>query len=112
MFLWCRLAAITSLNVMPGLVFYLITSLLYAALAVHFWRTRGAVAPAGPPARAVRSLLEHLMVLVPLILHASLLYESVFAADGMRLGVGNAVSTIVWLTVVIYWLGNLFYNAE
>ncbi len=97
---------------MPGLVFYLITSLLYAALAVHFWRTRWAVAPAGPAAHAGRGPLEHLMVLAPLVLHAGLLYDSVFAGDGMHLGVGNAVSTIVWLTVVIYWLGNLFYNVE
>jgi ABC-type uncharacterized transport system permease subunit len=30
----------------------------------------------------------------------------------VRLGVGNAVSIIVWLTVLIYWLCNLFYNVE
>jgi len=30
----------------------------------------------------------------------------------MHLGVGNAISLIVWLTVAIYWLGNLFYNVE
>jgi ABC-type uncharacterized transport system permease subunit len=41
-----------------------------------------------------------------------LLYDSLFAADGMHLGVGNAISLIVWLTVAIYWLGNLFYNVE
>ena len=32
--------------------------------------------------------------------------------DGVRLGVGNAVSSIVWLTVAIYWLRNLCYRAE
>jgi ABC-type uncharacterized transport system permease subunit len=36
----------------------------------------------------------------------------VFAADGMHLGVGNAISAIVWLTVVIYWLGNIVYGVE
>ena len=46
------------------------------------------------------------------ILHAALLYDSVFAKDGMHLGVGSAISMIVWLTVAIYWLGNLYYNIE
>ncbi len=95
---------------MLDFVFYPITSLMYAALAAYFWRTRWAVAVPAP--RADTRTLEHLVVLVPLTLHATLLYGSVFASDGMHLGVGNAVSTIVWLTVAIYWLGNLFYNAE
>ena len=97
---------------MPDFVFYLITSLMYAALAVYFWRTRWAVAAHAPAARAESHTLEHLAVLVPLLLHAMLLYDSLFAADGMHLGVGNAISLIVWLTVAIYWLGNLFYNVE
>ncbi|MBI4190360.1 MAG: cytochrome c biogenesis protein CcsA [Betaproteobacteria bacterium] len=97
---------------MPDFVFYLITSLMYAALAVYFWRTRWAVAGQAPAAGAGPKTLEHLVVLVPLMLHATLLYDSVFARDGVHLGVGNAVSIIVWLTVVIYWLGNLFYNTE
>jgi len=95
---------------MPDLVFYLITSLMYAALAVYFWRTRWAAAT--PAAGGNPKTLEHLAVLVPLISHAMLLYSSVFAGDSMHLGVGNAVSTIVWLTVLIYWLGNFFYNIE
>jgi len=105
---WCKLPATT----MPDFVFYLITSLMYAALAVYFWRTRWAVAAHAPAARAESHTLEHLAVLAPLLLHAMLLYDSLFAADGMHLGVGNAISLIVWLTVAIYWLGNLFYNVE
>ena len=35
-----------------------------------------------------------------------------FAADGFYLGVGNAVSVIIWLTVLIYWLGSFFYRLE
>ncbi len=97
---------------MADFVFYPITSLMYAALAVYFWRTRWAVAAHPPEPRTESKMLEHLVVLAPLILHAMLLYESMFAGDGVRLGVGNAVSTIAWLTVVIYWLGNLFYNIE
>src|SRR6185295_19459023 len=105
---WCKLAA----TIMPDFVFYLITSLMYAALAVYSWRTRWAVAAHAPTPPAGARTLEHLAVLVPLLLHAKLLYDSLFAADGMHLGVGNAISLIVWLTVAIYWLGNLFYNVE
>ena len=93
---------------MADLVFYPITSLMYAALAVYFWRTRWAATGAG--SRAGSKTLERLLVLVPLGLHAMLLYQSMFAGDGVRLGVGNAMSTIVWLTVAIYWLGGLFYD--
>jgi ABC-type uncharacterized transport system permease subunit len=96
---------------MLDFVFYPITSLMYAALAAYFWRTRWTnnVAPAP---RSASRILEHVLVLVPLTLHGVLLYQTVFAGDGVRLGIGNAISTIVWLTVAIYWLGNLFYDVE
>ena len=97
---------------MANAVFYPITSLMYAALAVYFWRTRWVVAARAAGPRSEAKMLEQLAVLVPLALHAMLLYDSMFAGDGVRLGVGNAMSTIVWLTVAIYWLGNLFYNIE
>ena len=97
---------------MANAVFYPITSLMYAALAVYFWRTRWVVAARAAGPRSEAKMLEQLAVLVPLALHATLLYDSMFAGDGVRLGVGNAMSTIVWLTVAIYWLGNLFYNIE
>src|SRR5678815_708725 len=97
---------------MSDLVFYLITSLMYAALAVYFWRTRWVTAGPTASAHTDSRTLEHVLVLAPLLLHAVLLYDSVFAGDGVRLGVGNAVSIIVWLTVLIYWLCNLFYNVE
>ena len=91
-------------------IFYPITSLMYAALAAYFWRVNWlpATAAAGADSRAA----EHLTVFVPMLLHAVLLYQSVFAGEGMHLGIGNALSAIVWLTVAIYWLGNLVYKVE
>ena len=97
---------------MLNFVFYPITSLLYVALAVYFWRTRWVAFAATPVPRPSYNAVEHLLVMVPIALHGTLLYQSVFAGDGMHLGIGNALSSIVWLTVVIYWLGNLFYRAE
>lgn len=93
-------------------IFYPIVSFMYAALAAYFWRAHWLPAPV-PAAPAVEArTVEHIMVLVPLALHAVLLYQSVFADAGMHLGVGNAISAIVWLTVLIYWIGNVAYKVE
>ena len=93
-------------------IFYPITSLMYAALAAYFWRTHWLPATVPPGPAADTRAVEHLAVLVPIALHALLLYQSVFGDAGMHLGLGNAISAIVWLTVAIYWLGNLVYKVE
>ena len=97
---------------MLDFAFYPITSLMYAALAAYFWRVHWLPAVAAPAPQSESKIAEHLAVLAPMALHAMLLYQSVIAADGMHLGIGNAISTIVWLTVAIYWLGNLIYKVE
>src|ERR1044072_230484 len=110
---WGTLAALSMAESLP----YLANALLYAALAFYFWRTRWS--PATATARVAlhetpgdaRSL-EHSLVLLPLALRAALLGRAVFAPDGLHLGVGNAVSAILWLTVLIYWLGGFFYRLE
>lgn len=96
---------------MPEILPYLVNALLYAALAFYFWRTRWT--PAGnATAGASFNVIEHYAVLAPLGLHTWLLARAAFAPDGLHLGVGNAVSAILWLTVLIYWLGNFFYRLD
>ena len=51
-------------------------------------------------------------LIVPLSLHAWLLARAAFGPEGLYLGVGNAVSVIIWLTVLIYWAGRFFYRLE
>ena len=97
---------------MPWILPYAIDGLLYAALAVYFWRTRWSrhdseTSSAKQPAR-----FEHYAVLAPLALHAWLLAQSTLGGPGLILGVGNAISAILWLTVLIYWVGNFFYKLE
>ena len=96
---------------MPEILPYVADALLYAALACYFWRTRwpGTTAVARPASFA---RFEHYAVLVPLALHTVLLARSVFGSDGLHLGIGNAVSTILWLTVLIYWIGNYYYRLD
>lgn len=95
---------------------YLANALLYGALAFYFWRTRWAPhaaatsVPASPGGDATP--VERYLLLLPLSLHAALLGRAAFAPDGLHLGVGNAVSAILWLTVLIYWFGSFFHRLE
>jgi ABC-type uncharacterized transport system permease subunit len=91
---------------------YLVSALLYGALALYSWRTRWRVAASAPPPAATVNVIEHYGVLVPLGLHAVLIARTMFAPDGLHLGAGNAVSAILWLTVLIYWAGNFFYRLD
>jgi ABC-type uncharacterized transport system permease subunit len=95
----------------PEILPYLVNALLYAALALYSWRMRWSAAGA-QSAAASFNVLEHYSVLVPLGLHSVLVGHAMFAPDGLHLGVGNAVSLILWLTVLIYWLGNFFYRLD
>lgn len=92
---------------MSGIFLYLLTALLYAGLGAYFWR---ATWHGGAQNGAAQPAWERLAILAPLLLHTFLLYQSLFADVGFNLGVGNAVSAIVWLTLFIYWLGNFRYN--
>ena len=96
---------------MPEILPYVVDSLLYAALAFYFWRTRWPRTNETSQ-RASFTPFEHYAVLIPLVLHTVLLARSAFASDGLHLGIGNAVSTILWLTVLIYWIGNYHYRLD
>lgn len=97
---------------MPEILPYLINALLYSALAIYSWRARWSPADGAAPGTAALNVVEHYSVLAPLGLHAWLLARAAFAPDGLHLGVGNAVSAILWLTVLIYWLGNFYYRLD
>lgn len=93
---------------MPDLLPLFLTALLYAGLGAYFWRalSLGANTPIAPHA------WEKPAILLPLLLHAWILLQLIFQPDGIKLGVGHAVSAIAWLTVLVYWLGGLRNNLE
>ena len=97
---------------MPEILPYLVNALLYGALAFYSWRARWSPAANAASPAASSNVIEHYGVLVPLGLHAVLIARAMFAPDGLHLGVGNAVSAILWLTVLIYWAGNFFYRLD
>ena len=97
---------------MPEIVPYLVNALLYAALAFYSWRSRWRPAGDAPPITGSFNVAEHYAMLVPLGMHTVLILRAAFEPDGLHLGVGNAVSAILWLTVLIYWIGNFFYRLD
>lgn len=76
----------------------------YSVLAVYFWhaqaRGRGDVLS--------RGTLGH-WVLLPLVLHGYMLVQDVFGGGGFNLSMVNALSLIVWLTLLVYWVARFFY---
>jgi len=66
---------------------------LYAWVA---WRLRRS-----PPAASVRFLLP-----LALLAHGALIYQSMLGYGDIRLGFGNSLSTILWLTALVYWVSS------
>jgi ABC-type uncharacterized transport system permease subunit len=96
---------------MQDILPYLISALLYAVMAGYFWRRHWSMADATPVSQALCTV-ERVGVLIALGAHAGALFGAMFSGNTLRIGVGDAISTILWLTVLIYWLGSLFYRLE
>ena len=99
---------------MPGILMHGLASLLYAALALHFWRTRwrGSAPVEGVPPPAGLRAWERGALLVPLALHSWLLYADLIAPPELRFGFGQALSVMLWMGVLLYWIESLFYNLD
>jgi ABC-type uncharacterized transport system permease subunit len=94
---------------MDGILLYALAALLYASLAVHFWRTRWR---ASEPRAVGLARWERAAILAPFALHTWLLYHGLFAAPELRFGFGQALSVTLWLAVLIYWFEAAFVNLE
>lgn len=79
---------------------------MYLGLAWHFWNSRWRSRSAG----TLRPW-ERAAILVPLALHAWLLYEGVFGKE-LRFGFAQALSIMMLLGVAVYWVESLFYALE
>lgn len=90
---------------------YLATALLYAIPAINFWRGGWRATPAGA-APATFNRFAQAAIPVALILHGALLYRLMFADSGLQLGVGVAISLVVWLAALIYWIASFFYSLQ
>lgn len=77
----------------PLLLVTLSVSALYGWVAWRLQRT--------PPAASVRFLLP-----LALLAHGALIFHSVLGQGDLRLGFGNSLSTVLWLTALVYWLAS------
>lgn len=89
---------------MSNVAVYLLTFIAYAALSVFFLRGQ----LAGKAAEQDRGWVCNL-VLLPLLLHGYLLYQGMWVAGALNLGLVNSLSLIFWLTIFVYWLAHFFY---
>jgi ABC-type uncharacterized transport system permease subunit len=94
---------------MPDSLLYFTTAAAWLVLSGLAWRAARPALAGGPQATGeVR--VESVLVPVALVLHAMLVYGAVVVYDGLNLSVANAVSLLVWLTALIYWLASLAYR--
>jgi ABC-type uncharacterized transport system permease subunit len=98
---------------MPDLLLYFSTAAAWLLLTWLAWRSSrielapAAAAAGGPPSTRSEVRPEGILVPVALVLHGMLLYRQVVTVEGLDLGVANAISLMVWLTVMIYWVAGL-----
>src|SRR5574340_1767954 len=77
----------------PLLLITLCVSALYGWIA---WRLHHS-----PSAASVRVLMP-----LALLAHGALIFNSALGQGDIRLGFGNSLSTILWLTALTYWLAS------
>ena len=90
---------------MSNVLLSLIAFVAYGVLAAYFWRAQGR----GEENVLSRGAIGHL-VLIPLALHGYLLIQDVFANGGFNLSMTNALSLIIWLTLLVYSVARFFYH--
>src|SRR5689334_14817158 len=95
---------------MPDLLLYFSTGACWLALTGLAWRAARPAVAAGPSLAITEVRIDAVLVPIALALHGMLVYRGMVTAEGLDMGVANAISLIVWLTVLIYWLGSLAYQ--
>jgi ABC-type uncharacterized transport system permease subunit len=84
---------------------YLVVAFIYAFVAIDFWRH------AKNPTEGKSMRWHSIAIAVGLVIHAGLLYKSIFIGDkdlvGINFGFAAALSLIFWMTVAIYWITDI-----
>ena len=94
---------------MPDSLLYFSTAAGWLLLSAMAWRA-SRPAFAGAPGARPEAPFEVVVVPIALVLHGMLLYRRIIVPDGLDLGVANAISLLVGLTVLIYWLAALAFK--
>lgn len=96
---------------MPAILLHLLAAALYATLAVHFGRTRWRGATLAQP---VSGLLpwERLVLLGALAIHGITIGQEVFTGGAIHFGFSIAISLMLWLAIMLYWIESFYARME
>jgi ABC-type uncharacterized transport system permease subunit len=90
---------------------HILATLLYGALGFHFWNTRWREGENQCVACPMQTW-ERIAIAVALVIHAAGLYDALFGEVGMRFSFSLALSLMMWLAVLIYWLESFMARME
>ncbi len=90
-------------DILLHLLPHVVSSLLHAALGIHFWNTRWRETDRPLLTEPMRPW-ERAAIFAALAIQACGLYDGLFGAGGMRFSFSYALSLMLWLAVLIYWL--------
>nr|MBL8410758.1 cytochrome c biogenesis protein CcsA [Dechloromonas sp.] len=90
---------------------HILAALIYGALGFHFWNTRWRERENQRVARPMQTW-ERVAIAMALLVHAVGLRDGLFADSGMRFSFSLALSLMMWLAVLIYWLESFMARME
>jgi ABC-type uncharacterized transport system permease subunit len=90
---------------------HILAALLYGALGFHFWNTRWRESENQCLACPMKDW-ERASIATTLIIHAYGLYSALFSDAGMRFSFSFALSLMMWLAVLIYWMESFMARME
>jgi ABC-type uncharacterized transport system permease subunit len=90
---------------------HILAALLYGALGFHFWNTRWRESENQCLACPMKGW-ERASIATALIIHAYGLYSALFSDAGMRFSFSFALSLMMWLAVLIYWMESFMARME
>ncbi|MCE1172072.1 MAG: cytochrome c biogenesis protein CcsA [Azovibrio sp.] len=95
---------------MPAILLHLIPASLYALLGLHFWHSRWRAA--APVTHHGMLPWERGTLLLALASHGLSLQHAFFAGGGMHFGFSQALSLMLWLALLFYWVESLYARLE
>lgn len=91
---------------MSGILLYPLATALYLGLSIHLWRQRRHTPVLD--ASTGSTVAERALLLLALMVHTATLFMAIFGDGTFRFGFAIALSGMVWLALVFYWVESLF----
>ena len=93
---------------MSNSALYFSTAACWLTVCALAWQA-SRTAHAGHPVSLGALRAEGILVPAALVLHGMLIFYTVTVAEGLDLGVGNAISLLAWLAALVYGFARLVY---